>query len=233
MAAKPSSPADNESVPPARGSHSGLPYVLWGIALVVLALNFIGGGNEKPPNDDPLPPRTVAAPAPPSTTKAKSKSTPQPAEEKHLPRAKPTRLLIPQIGVDAPFIALATDKTGKLEAPPAEDTNLVGWHAEGASPGELGTSLIAGHVDTTTSPAVFAKLSWLEKGDEFAVERADGRMAEFVVDDVERFAKNAFPDEYVYADTRDAQVRLITCAGAYDRTVMDYTENLVVFAHLL
>ncbi|MFB6793962.1 class F sortase, partial [Streptomyces sp. NPDC056374] len=27
-------------------------------------------------------------------------------------------------------------------------------------------------------------------------------------------------------------VRLITCAGAYDRTAKDYTENLVVFAHL-
>ncbi|MFB6635340.1 class F sortase, partial [Streptomyces sp. NPDC056362] len=29
-----------------------------------------------------------------------------------------------------------------------------------------------------------------------------------------------------------ALVRLITCAGAYNRTARDYTENLVVFAHL-
>jgi LPXTG-site transpeptidase (sortase) family protein len=100
-------------------------------------------------------------------------------------------------------------------------------------PGEAGTAIIAGHVDTATSPAVFAGLSQLKKGDRFHVTRADGRRATFVVDDAESFDKDDFPDERVYGDTPDAQVRLITCAGAYDRQARDYTENLVVFAHLV
>lgn len=97
----------------------------------------------------------------------------------------------------------------------------------------MGTAVIAGHVDTKTSAAVFAGLEDLQKGDKFSVERSDGRTASFVVDSAETFAKDAFPDDRVYADTPDAEVRLITCAGAYDRTVKDYTDNLVVFAHLV
>ncbi len=54
-----------------------------------------------------------------------------------------------------------------------------------------------------------------------------------MVDSVETFAKDDFPDERVYADTPQAQVRLITCAGDYDHSVKDYTDNLVVFAHLV
>lgn len=50
---------------------------------------------------------------------------------------------------------------------------------------------------------------------------------------METFAKDAFPSERVYGDTAQAQARLITCAGDYDRQVKDYTDNLVVFAHLV
>jgi LPXTG-site transpeptidase (sortase) family protein len=142
------------------------------------------------------------------------------------------RLHIPKIRVDAPFTPLAVGRSGQLEAPPPDDTNLVGWHAEGAAPGETGTSIIAGHVDTATSPAVFAELSELKKGDVFHVVRADRTRLTFVVDGSETFEKDDFPDERVYGDARRPEVRLITCAGAYDRTVKDYTENLVVFAHL-
>jgi LPXTG-site transpeptidase (sortase) family protein len=143
------------------------------------------------------------------------------------------RLLIPKISVDAPFTDLAILPSGQLEAPPPDDTNLVGWHAKGPSPGEIGTSIIAGHVDTKTSPAVFVGLSELERGDVFHVKRADGRKASFVIDHVETFEKDRFPNDRVYGDTGQAQVRLITCAGDYDRQAKDYTENLVVFAHLI
>ncbi|MFC5218414.1 class F sortase [Streptomyces coerulescens] len=152
---------------------------------------------------------------------------------KHLPRARPLRLLIPKVSVNAPFTDLAIGPAGRLEPPPADNTNLVGWYADGVSPGEPGTSIIAGHVDTATSAAVFANLGGLAKGDRFQVVRSDGRSASFEVDSVETFDKDNFPSDRVYADTPRAQVRLITCAGDYDRQVKDYTANLVVFAHLV
>lgn len=216
MAVSPPSPADNQL-------RTKVLVVAAAAALVLAMVLF--GGNDTEPSATSRPsqaPHTAAAAAPPADRTV----------GKHLPRARPVRLLIPKISVDAPFTELAIGRTGQLEPPPADDTNLVGWHAKGASPGETGTSIIAGHVDTATSAAVFADLGELEKGDSFQVRRADGRTASFVVDAVETFDKENFPSRRVYADTAQAQVRLITCAGDYDRTVRDYTDNLVVFAHL-
>ncbi|WP_457456757.1 class F sortase [Streptomyces sp. TE5632] len=208
--------------------------IFWGTAALVLAVSLLGGGKE--PSADARgphsPPAASAVMSPSASPSASDPATTAPTS-KQLPRSAPTRIRIPDIDVDAPFTDLAIGASGQLDAPPADDTNLVGWFADGVSPGERGTAIIAGHVDTKTSPAVFARLSELEKGDRFKVERADGRDATFVIDHAESFAKDDFPNDRVYADADDAQVRLITCSGAYDRVAKDYTENLVVFAHLV
>lgn len=234
MAVRPSSPTDSpggyEPAPTGRGSNTRV--MLGAVALLVLAVSLFGGHDTS--SDAPRPQR-AAAPAPASVPPA-GQPADRPAGEptvRSLPRSEPVRLLIPKISVDAPFTELSIGSTGQLEPPPAADTNLVGWHAKGASPGEAGTSVIAGHVDTATSAAVFADLGELTKGDVFYVDRADGRRASFVVDSAETFAKDDFPSQRVYADTPQAQVRLITCAGDYDHSVRDYTDNLVVFAHLV
>ncbi|MFJ4977832.1 class F sortase [Streptomyces coeruleorubidus] len=246
MAASPSPPSPAEPGPaPSKRRFRTVVSVFWGLAALVLTVSLVAGRGESssdaggPPHAPPAvptaAPATSAAPgvpdAPPSSAAphrtAASGTGPQ------LPRSRPVRLYIPKISVNAPFTDLAIGRSGQLEPPPADDVNLVGWHAKGASPGEAGTAIIAGHVDTATSPAVFAGLSALKKGDRFHVARADGSRATFVVDDAESFDKDDFPSERVYGDTPDAQVRLITCAGAYDPQARDYTENLVVFAHLV
>ncbi|MET9760557.1 class F sortase [Streptomyces sp. NPDC006372] len=211
--------------------------ILWSVAALVLTVSLIAGGDES--SGAGAPPH--APPAVSSATSAAPDARPRPDAHRsaraeagrRLPRSRPVRLLIPGISVNAPFTDLAIDRSGRLEPPPPDNTNLVGWYAKGVSPGEAGTAIIAGHVDTATAPAVFASLAELKKGDRFHVVRADGRKATFVVDDADSFAKDDFPSERVYGDTPDAQVRLITCAGAYDRKARDYTENLVVFAHLV
>ncbi|MBU6532071.1 class F sortase [Streptomyces sp. NPDC057245] len=224
MAVPPSAPADDETAPAAPGSRPGL-MVLCAVALLVLAVSLVGGNNTSA--DSIAPP----LPARPGTSASSAPSATGPAGPA-LPRSKPVRLLIPEISVDAPFTDLAIGKNGQLEPPPAADTNLVGWYAGGVSPGEKGTSVIAGHVDTKTSAAVFARLDQLDEGDVFRVERADGRKASFVVDSLETFEKDDFPSERVYGDADRPEVRLITCAGDYDHKAKDYTDNLVVFAHL-
>jgi LPXTG-site transpeptidase (sortase) family protein len=189
----------------------------WGVACVLVAAGLTGGKT----NDTAVPAHGGAA-AP----------LVHPAG-KHLSRSRPTRLLIPEIDVDAPFTELSLSTSGQLQPPPADDVNLVGWYVKGVTPGEPGTAIIAGHVDTKTSAAVFAGLDELSAGDRFTVERADGKDAVFVVDSTETFEKDDFPDRRVYADAPRAEARLITCAGDYDRAAADYTENLVVFAHLV
>lgn len=92
--------------------------------------------------------------------------------------------------------------------------------------------MVAGHVDTNKGAAVFLLLSLILPGNKVEVQRADGTVAVFSVDSVETFAKNAFPDQKVYGKTPDAQLRLITCGGTYDKKRKDYLDNVVVFAHL-
>jgi LPXTG-site transpeptidase (sortase) family protein len=227
MASRLSSPAETESGPPGQGSRPRVPLIVWCIGILVLALSLLGSHDNATHASSK--PHSAAAPAPSSLSAARPASK----SRKHLPPSMPTRLLIPKIEVDAPFTELTVGPSDQLQPPDADDVNLVGWYADGVTPGEKGAAIIAGHVDTTTAPAVFAGLSDLEKGDKFDVERADGRTARFVVDSAETFEKDDFPDQRVYADTPDAQVRLITCAGDYDHTAKDYTENLVVFAHLI
>ncbi|MGW2252892.1 class F sortase [Kitasatospora sp. NPDC001660] len=190
------------------------------------------------------PPAAVApaAPGPPAAPAEAAKPSPAavpavpavpaaPAAQP-LKRSKPTRLRIPQIGVDAPFTELTLNPAGQLNAPPPDDKNLVGWYRGGVTPGERGNAVVAGHLDTADGPAVFLRLSRLLRGNKVEVSRADSTVAVFSVDSVETFAKNAFPDQKVYGKTPDAQLRLITCGGAFDKKGRGYLDNVVVFAHL-
>ncbi|MFH8393507.1 class F sortase [Streptomyces sp. NPDC018036] len=230
--ADPANPAETPTTSPERSFRRRATWVVWCAGIAVLVATNVLHRQDEPSGPSPTAPAAAAPGHARVPVSSASPSNDRPAA-RHLPRAEPTRLLIPKISVDAPFTELSLDSTGKLQPPPANDTNLVGWYANGVSPGEAGAAIIAGHVDTKTSAAVFAGLGDLKKGDKFSVERSDGRTASFVVDSAETFAKDAFPDDRVYADTPDAEVRLITCAGTYDRTVKDYTDNLVVFAHLV
>ncbi|WP_405997285.1 class F sortase [Streptomyces sp. NBC_00829] len=169
-----------------------------------------------------------------STTEQSTSTSSVPASETApgLPRSVPKRLSIPDIAVDAPFTGLSIGASGQLNAPAPDDNNLVGWFKGGVTPGERGASIVAGHVDTRTGPAVFLLLNTLKKGSKVDVTREDGTVATFKVDSVETFSKANFPDNRVYTDTPDAQLRLITCGGSYDRKAKDYSDNVVVFAHL-
>ncbi|MFE9255337.1 class F sortase [Streptomyces sp. NPDC006879] len=179
-------------------------------------------GTQQPPSPAPTP-TPVAARAPQAS----------PSAGPVLQRSVPKRLKIAAIAVDAPFVPLALGVSGQLNAPPSEDSNLVGWFEGGPTPGELGTSIIAGHLDTKQGPAVFMYLYALKPGSKVEVQRTDGTTATFAVDSVETFSKEEFPDERVYADAPSAQLRLITCGGDYDTKAKDYKSNTVVFAHLV
>ncbi|NUU24294.1 MAG: class F sortase, partial [Streptomycetaceae bacterium] len=103
----------------------------------------------------------------------------------------------------------------------------------GVTPGSRGTAIVVAHVDTRTGPAAFYRLGALRPGDTADIARADGVTATFRIDSVEVFAKKDFPSARVYADTPDAQLRLITCGGSYDKGAGGYQANVVAFASLV
>jgi sortase (surface protein transpeptidase) len=146
-------------------------------------------------------------------------------------RALPTHIRIPSILVDttfAPPLGLNTDQTISIP----ESFDQVAWYKLGASPGEVGTAAILGHVDSHDGPAVFYALGQVIPGDSIFITRADGTDIEFVVEYFERYMQDSFPTEKVYAPTVYPSLRLITCSGIFDRGAQRYSHNLVVYARL-
>ncbi len=140
----------------------------------------------------------------------------------------PTVLRIPRLGVTTPLEALVLDGARQLQPP--HDYSRAGWWTQGVTPGDVGAAVIAGHVDSARSgPAVFYNLHTLATGDTVEVDR-DGQTVVFTVTDVEQYPKNEFPTGRVYRPTPDAQLRLITCGGEFDRTRLSYRDNIVVYA---
>ncbi|GAB3312940.1 hypothetical protein GCM10027451_26370 [Geodermatophilus aquaeductus] len=175
----------------------------------------------------------LARPAPPPQAAAATATVPGPIEVAQQPAAAavpPTRVRVPAIGLDSGLVGLGLDTTGALAAP--ADFATAGWYAGGPAPGDVGPAVLAGHVDSSRGPAVFARLRELTAGDEVLVERADGSTVTFTVSRVERHPKDAFPTDAVYGPTADAQLRLVTCGGDFDRPARSYEDNVVVFAQM-
>lgn len=159
---------------------------------------------------------------------------PLPPAHDPLDGAVPQRVEIPSLGIEATVVRRGLDAEGAIEPPPFETPGAVGWYAEGTEPGAEGTALLVGHVDTGTEPAVFHALSTARPGEKVRVSRADGRTAEFTVDDVQVFTRERFDAQKAYGPREDgrAELRLITCGGTYDREARAYTANVVVSAYL-
>ena len=198
------------------------------------AADTTGTGDASPtPSPRGSAPRAATSPSPSSTATATATATPAAGFGPLLGPSAPVSLVIPSIGVDTTGIVdLAIDKDGKLEAP--ADFGRAGWWAAGPSPGEFGPAVIGAHVDSKAGPAVFYRLGALKRGAMVSVGRKDGSTARFVVDRIARYAKADFPTPTVYADTKGrAELRLITCGGAFDASTGHYVDNIVAFAHLL
>ncbi|MBM7443205.1 class F sortase [Streptomyces sp. HB132] len=216
-------PSESDSASPALGRS-----LLWPVAAVGLGFLLVYNSFDASAGV-PSAPAVVSLPAASAPASPAPSASPAP---RGLPRSEPKRLSISSLAVDAPFTPLSIGSSGQLDAPPADDPNLVGWFKDGATPGEPGTSVVAGHVDTKTGPAVFLLLSTLKAGRTVDITRQDGTVATFKVDSVETFSKAEFPSKRVYDDNGSPQLRLITCGGVYDKKKKDYEDNVVVFAHL-
>ena len=150
-----------------------------------------------------------------------------------LPPSAPVALDIPAIGVHTPLIQLGQAADGTADVPPGEPGSPAGWYQFSPTPGEAGPSVILGHVNSTlTNVGVFYRLHELKVGEQFSVTRADHTVAVFQMDRAAEFRKDDFPTLDVYGNTNRAEIRLITCGG-YDSSSRLYTENTVVYAHLV
>lgn len=150
-----------------------------------------------------------------------------------LSRSLPVKIQIPAINVSAPVMEVGRNADGSVQVPPLENHNLTGWYKYSPTPGQMGASVILGHVDSYQGISVFYYLKDLIQGDQISVTLADGTVANFVVDGLEKVTKTDFPTSDVYGNVPYPGLRLITCGGPFDHSSGHYLDNIIVYAHLL
>ncbi len=143
-------------------------------------------------------------------------------------RPIPMRLSIPAIALDEGLVGLGIADSGEMEVP--TDYDDVGWFTGGGRPGGIGSpTVFAGHVDSTTGPAVFDRLSDLNLGDIVTVGDEAGGSADYRIERIGDHGKADFPTASVFGAVPGDEIRLITCSGDFDATVGSYERNLVVY----
>ena len=140
----------------------------------------------------------------------------------------PSELVIPAIHVDAPVEHVGTTPDGAMDAP--HEWNDVAWFDQGYRPGERGSAVIAGHLDSTTDRAVFWDLRLLKPGDQVLVKDANGSRLTFQVTGSEIYPYNQAPLQKIFGPASAPMLNLVTCNGVFDRGAKNYDKRLVVYA---
>jgi hypothetical protein len=150
-----------------------------------------------------------------------------------LSRSLPVSVTIPAIGVRSTLLHLGLNRDGTLQVPSlVTSADKAAWYQDSVTPGQAGTSVIEGHVDSYRGAAVFFRLGALRPGNQVDVRLANGVTAVFTVTGVRSYAKDEFPAKTVYGPANYAALRLITCGGDFDAATGHYLGSVVVFASL-
>jgi hypothetical protein len=151
-----------------------------------------------------------------------------------LHQSPPVSVAIPAIGVRSSLLHLGRNQDGTMAVPSlTTSANEAAWYKYSVTPGQLGTSVIEGHVDSYRGPAVFFRLGALRPGNRINVALADGITAVFRVTGVREYAKDKYPANTIYQPANYAALRLITCGGGFDAATGHYLGSVVVYASLV
>jgi hypothetical protein len=146
-------------------------------------------------------------------------------------RLTPVTVSVPAIGLSLPVTMLGLNLDGTVQVP--TDIQKTGWYDLGPSPGQIGSAVILGHVDSYQGPAAFYQLRNVVAGDQITVVLTDGVSALFQVTSVAIYPKLDFPAQQVYGSHGNAALQLITCGGVFDTQTGGYESNVVVYSSLV
>lgn len=204
-----------------------------GISMLLGLLGPLGPGS--PNGGRPSAPPASARPAfelrtPVATGAGRPAESTGPAEPARRAdeQQQPTALRVPAVDLDLPVRPVGVTGRGDMALP--DDPRVLGWYRFGPVPGAAGSSVVAGHLDSTefgVGPLV--RLSGVTPGDRIRVTTTDGRDRRYVVTGVRRHDRRRLPTG-LFSRSGPSRLRVVTCAGEYDAEAGGYQLNLVVTA---
>lgn len=193
----------------------------WVLAAVSLALAVVALSGTLTTND----PKVLVLS---HTTKEAKLAAAEPAR---ILRSRPVALVIPALGIDSAVGVVGLQADHQVMVPTS--ARVVDWYDDGPTPGQVGSSVILGHVDSYVGVGTFFYLKDLKAGNLINVRLADGVVTHFVVVKVVQYLKTAFPDQLVYGSHGNQELQLVTCGGTFDHETGHYESNVVVFTRLV
>ncbi len=152
---------------------------------------------------------------------------PAPRTPAFLARSRPVHLWIPKLHVSTSIVELGLNPDGSVQVP--SNTVQTGWYKFGPTPGQRGSSVILGHVDSYRGIGVFFYLDTLRPGDQVLVRLADRQIARFSVIGLREYTKAQFPEKIVFGSRTYSALQLVTCGGVFDHQTGHYLSNIVVY----
>jgi sortase A len=146
--------------------------------------------------------------------------------------AVPQTISIPSIDVEAHLESVGMDKEKRMDTP--KDADNGAWYNLGYKPGQVGSAVIAGHLDKENGdPAVFWRVKELSKGDKIIITDVENQTHTFAVVNIEKYPYNDFPLQKVFGSSSKPMLNLITCQGDWDKEAKNYSHRMVIFAELV
>lgn len=146
--------------------------------------------------------------------------------------AVPVELSIPRLGIYAPIEAVGILDNNAMAVP--INIGDVGWYEHGPRPGDMGSSVLAGHVNWINGEdAVFTSLHFIEIGDTVQVNNSVGSTDTFIVRNVKDYPENSDASDVFSSSDGSSWLNLITCDGAWDAVLKTHRLRLVVFTEKL
>ena len=140
----------------------------------------------------------------------------------------PASLFVGSVGISAP-IELVGILDGAMAVPLLSGD--VGWYSFGTKPGNVGSAVLAGHVNWLGGEdAVFTNLKLVQVGDSISISDSSGFVTNFVVSKLVSYPVDADTSEVFSSDDGRSHLNLITCSGLWDPQKKTHQSRLVVFS---
>ena len=142
----------------------------------------------------------------------------------------PTRIALPDLGIDMEVEAEGIDQEGAMALP--KNAATAGWYRFGPGLREsAGATVIAAHVDSPHDGiGPFSRLKDAVVGSLVNVTADDGSTVAYTVTEVRSVGKISAPMAEVFDRAGSPRLTLVTCGGAFDYDTGHYVDNVIVTA---